>query len=223
MTDQPTHRLRLGGDRARPAPLKAHQGWILPAGAEGFCGFDAPLDYVTVSIAPELLHAAGAPDPTSLRPILGEIDPVILALALQAERFEAGGALYRDSMHQALAAQIVQVTGLKTRAERLDDRRLGRAVAYIRDNLAGDVRIQALAEEAAMSPAHFSRAFRARMGTSPLQFVIAQRLALATALLRESALSVAQIAHRVGYTDVARFGQHFRRQYGATPAAFRKR
>ena len=31
LSDQPTHRIALGGDRLRPVPLERHQGWILPA------------------------------------------------------------------------------------------------------------------------------------------------------------------------------------------------
>jgi AraC family transcriptional regulator len=74
---------------------------------------------------------------------------------------------------------------------------------------------------AAMSATHFSKAFKAATGRSPLQYVISARLEQASVLLKTSALTVAEIAWRVGYQDLSRFGQHFKRKFGTTPAAFR--
>lgn len=72
-----------------------------------------------------------------------------------------------------------------------------------------------------MGTFHFARSFKAATGVSPLQYVIRTRLETTRALLKSTKLSIAEIAHRVGYEDVSRFGQHFRRQFGMTPAAFR--
>ena len=38
---------------------------------------------------------------------------------------------------------------------------------------------------------------------------------------KTSTLTVAEIAWRVGYQDLSRFGQHFKRKFAMTPAAFR--
>jgi AraC family transcriptional regulator len=103
----------------------------------------------------------------------------------------------------------------------IDDARLRRAVDWIHDHLADDLSLEGMAGVAAMSPAHFARAFKAAMGASPLQYVIGARQEMAQVLLRTTGLSVAEIAFRVGYNDVSRFGQHFRRRAGTTPKAFR--
>jgi AraC family transcriptional regulator len=81
--------------------------------------------------------------------------------------------------------------------------------------------LEDLANAAGLSAFHFARAFRAATGQSPLQYVIALRMTRAQVLLRSSQLPVAEIAYRVGYEDVSRFGQHFKRHTGATPGAFR--
>ena len=117
------------------------------------------------------------------------------------------------------AAQIVPPR--LEEATAIDDARLQRAVAYIHDTLGQDLSLAALAKEAAMSPFHFSRAFKRATGKSPLQFVLAERLAHARLLLRTTALPIAEIAHRTGYGDVSRFSKHFKRQFGATPGAIR--
>lgn len=106
-------------------------------------------------------------------------------------------------------------------APAIEDARLRRAASYVRDHLASDLSLEAMASEAAMSPFHFARAFKKAAGASPMQFVIAERQAMARMLLRTTALPVAEIAHRVGYQDVSRFGQHFKRRFGVTPGAAR--
>ncbi|MEM8820120.1 MAG: AraC family transcriptional regulator [Pseudomonadota bacterium] len=223
LTDQPSHRLTLGSDRRRHLPLKRQEGWILPAGAEGLCEFDAALDFATVSLPPEMLAAAGLDaDPASVAPVIGALDPLLVQMVLQAEQFAAGGALYAQTMGQALALHMTRsLLPAEPSVAAIDDARLRRAVEHIRAHLADDLSLDTMAGIAAMSPSHFARAFKQATGASPLQFVIAERLEAALALLRTTRLSVAEVAFRVGYNDVPRFGQHFKRRFGRTPAAAR--
>jgi len=48
------------------------------------------------------------------------------------------------------------------------------------------------------------------------------RLEKAAELLVTTRLPIARIASRVGYHDVSRFGQHFKRHHGQTPSEWRK-
>ena len=74
-----------------------------------------------------------------------------------------------------------------------------------------------------MSPARFARAPGAATGASQLRYVIAEPNELVQVSLRTTPLTGAEVAHRAGYDDVGRFGQHFRRATGTTPSAFRNR
>jgi AraC family transcriptional regulator len=222
LVDQPAHRLGLGSDRRDLRPLSARDGWILPAGAEGVCRYDAPHRFVLVEIEPRLLEETGAAA-AGFAPHVGALAPLLVELALAAPSLTAQGTLYRETMARALAAQVAAtVAPAPAPVAALDDPRLRRAAAYVTDRLADDISLEAMAAEAAMSPFHFARAFKAATGASPLQYVIRARIETAQVLLKTTALPVAEIAHRVGYEDVSRFGQHFRRQTGATPGAFRK-
>lgn len=220
--DQPTHRLSLGSDKARTIPLKANQGWILPPNAAGTCTYDAPLEVMMVEVAPRVLSEVGMADPEAIAPVVGDIDPLTLELAMGAEAFNKGGTLYRETMHRALAVQLT--TTLRTSgsaARSIEDVRLRRVVDYIHDHLTEDLTLDTMANLAAMSGFHFSRAFKAATGKSPLQYVIAERLSLAKVLLKTTRLTVSEICFRSGYNDVSRFGQHFKRATGTTPARFR--
>ncbi|MEM8949717.1 MAG: AraC family transcriptional regulator [Pseudomonadota bacterium] len=220
--DQPTHRFSLGADKAEDIPLKANQGWILPPGASGICTYEAPLEVTMVEVAPRVLSEVGMADPEATAHVVGDIDPLTLELALGAETFNKGGTLYRETMHRALAVQLtnmLQSAGDKVRS--IEDVRLRRVVDYIHDNLAEDLTLEAMSNLAAMSGFHFSRAFKAATGKSPLQYVIAERIALAKVLLKTTGLTVSEICFRTGYNDLSRFGQHFKRATGTTPAKFR--
>ncbi|MEO1291729.1 MAG: AraC family transcriptional regulator [Pseudomonadota bacterium] len=224
LVDQPTHRIAVGGDKRIDRPMAVHEGWILPAGVSGVCEFDDDHTFVSVEVDDALLQDAGFDPRQAFAPQFGAHDPLLLQMALAAATPASGApTLYLETMRQALAAHVAQIVQpLSETSAQIDDARLRRAVDYIHDNLASDLSLERLAMEAAMSPFHFSRAFKKATGRSPLQFVIAERLALARVLLRTTALPVAEIAHRVGYEDVSRFGQHFKRQFGATPGSLRR-
>jgi AraC family transcriptional regulator len=222
LRDQPEHRIALGADRTRAVPLKAGEGWVLPAGSEGVCSFETEHRFIVANIPSAFLSEAGF-RADGIAPRFGAIDPLVGMLATQAAAFDASsGRLYKDTLNRALVAQLVQATQpTDAVAAQTDDQRIRRALAYMRDHLAEDIAMADLAREAAMSEFHFSRAFKTAFGNSPLQQLIAERMDAAKVMLRTTKLPVAEIAHRVGYEDVSRFGTHFKRATGATPAVFR--
>lgn len=224
LVDQPTHRIAVGRDARSVVPLSANQGWILPAGVEGMCEFDVDHRFISVEIDEGLLRDVGLEDARALAPQFGALDPLLMQLSMAAATPSPGApTLYLETMRHALAAHVAQLVQPPPElAAAIDDARLRRAIAYIHDNLASDLSLDALAAEAAMSAFHFSRAFKKATGKPPLQFVIAERLARAKVLLQTTQLPVAEVAHRVGYEDVSRFGQHFKRHFGATPGSVRR-
>lgn len=222
LNDQPSHHLSVGSDTRMAKPLSAQQGWLMPAGAEGVCSFDAPLDLLLVEIEARVLAEVGLDDPATVAPQVGGFDPLLLQMVLASEATMTADTLYRETMQRALAAHLVQSMQLVAPATPpLTDKRLARAVAYIHDHLDCDLRLEDMASEAAMSPYHFARAFKSATGTSPLQFVISARIETAQVLLRTTDLPVAEIAWRTGYSDVSRFGSHFRKRVGVTPGVYR--
>lgn len=223
LVDQPTHRIAVNGDKRADRPLAANQGWLMPSGASGLCEYDAEHAFVLVQLDDGLLRDVGFDARRGFAPQIGALDPLLLQMALSAAAPPAGApTLYVETMRQALAAHLAQLLQPAPVAEiAIEDARLRRAVSYIHDHLASEVSLDALAAEAAMSPFHFSRAFKAAIGVSPLQYVIQERLERAKLLLRTTQLPVAEVAHRVGYEDVSRFGRRFKRRFSATPGSVR--
>lgn len=222
LNDQPSHHFSLGGGRATHKPLVKNQGWILPAGSDGVCEYDDDLEFIMVNLDDGILGEFGIQQGFEFAPVIGDIDPLLLNLSLTTSTALGGGLLYQETMQRALAAQILEVVQPAPEWHRgIEDTRLHRVLDFIHENLGEDLSLTAMAGLAAMSATHFSKAFKAATGSSPLQYVITARIELASVLLKTSKLTVAEIAWRVGYRDLSRFGQHFKRKYGTTPAAFR--
>jgi AraC family transcriptional regulator len=223
LVNQPGHRIAVGSDAKRQISLAAGEGWILPAGATGICEYDEALSYLKLELPDALLADAGFDRPGGFRPVVGRLDPLLVQLARQAAaNAREPQSLYRETMELAIAAHLTHLLApARPVAAGTGDRRLQRAVAYIHDNIAGDLALDDMASEAAISRFHFVRAFTRAFGKTPLQYVIHERMELAKLLLRTTDAPVAAVAAKAGYEDPSRFSRHFRRHAGLTPAAFR--
>ena len=83
--------------------------------------------------------------------------------------------------------------------------------------------VPALARTALMSPAHFSRQFRAAYGETPYGYLMTRRIERAKALLRRGDLTVTEVCMEVGCTSLGSFSWRFREIVGESPTAYRTR
>lgn len=81
--------------------------------------------------------------------------------------------------------------------------------------------LDAMASSAYLSRFYFSRLFRSITGTSPGRFLTAIRLYKAKIFLRETDMSVTDIAYGVGYNSLGTFISRFTRSVGVSPARYR--
>lgn len=109
----------------------------------------------------------------------------------------------------------------KTSPKSSYEARLLRVLAYICDNLDGDLSLDALADVACMSPYHWHRVFRAITGETPAEAIRRIRLLKAANRLVNENLSLAEAAEQSGYPNVASFSRAFRAAHGMSPGEFR--
>jgi len=102
------------------------------------------------------------------------------------------------------------------------EKRLMRVLRYVHDNPAGDLSLDRLADEAAMSRFHWHRIFHAMTGETCAQAVRRVRLHKAACLLLLEERAPEEISRAVGYDNPRSFGRAFASQYGASPVQFRK-
>ena len=82
--------------------------------------------------------------------------------------------------------------------------------------------VPAMARAALMSPAHFSRKFRAAYGETPYVYLMTRRIERAMALLRQG-MSVTDACVAVGCTSLGSFSARFTEVVGETPSQYRAR
>ena len=80
--------------------------------------------------------------------------------------------------------------------------------------------VPAMAEAAAMSPAHFSRRFRSVYGETPYSYLMTRRIERAQELLRQG-MTVTEVCMAVGATSLGSFSSKFSEITGISPSAYR--
>ena len=103
------------------------------------------------------------------------------------------------------------------------DDKLSGAIRLIHNEMARNWTVAELAKQVGMSRAVFAARFKEKVGMSPMSYLSRHRLNKAQNLLRQSSLSVAQVAAVVGYTSEAAFNKAFKRELGSPPGEFRRK
>lgn len=93
---------------------------------------------------------------------------------------------------------------------------------WLNQNFNKVIQLADLSKSFGMSTRHFDRRFKAATGKTPLRYLQEIRIANARELLKNTNLSVLEVAHRVGYSDTAHFSALYKTLTHMTPSAFRK-
>jgi AraC-like DNA-binding protein len=81
--------------------------------------------------------------------------------------------------------------------------------------------VRRLARVSGVSEAHFARSFKRAFGVPPHRYLLTRRIERATALLRDTELSITEIAFQTGWESLGSFGRTFRDITGESPGAVR--
>jgi len=95
-------------------------------------------------------------------------------------------------------------------------------ITWVQEHLNEDLTVDDLAARSAMSSRTFARRFLASTGTTPHQWLQAQRVQLAQRLLETTHLSIELVAASSGFGTAANLRKHFRRLMYTSPQAYRR-
>ena len=117
------------------------------------------------------------------------------------------------------AAELIPTRRASTRRELA--RRLGRCVDFINTHYTRHVGLTEIAAAAHLSPYHCLRVFKALHGVTPVCYLNNRRVRAAERLLRDSGMTVDDIALRVGFESRTTLFRHIKRLRGVSPSALR--
>lgn len=196
-----------------------------------------PADFLALWLAPSLVRNAAAlageshPERVELRYDFGtrdlQIERLGLSLLTELECEGFGGRLYVESLANALAVHLLRrystaTLGVRTATTVLPSFKLRRATEYINENLGKNVTLSEIAGALAMSPYHFAHVFKQTTGVAPHQYLLNRRIEFAKTLLRDTELSITEVAQRVGCNSPSHFSVLFHRATTMTPRTFRQ-
>ncbi|MEV0649029.1 helix-turn-helix domain-containing protein [Phytomonospora sp. NPDC050363] len=115
-------------------------------------------------------------------------------------------------------AQFIEASVL----DREESDGVAEAMGWALANLTATITVADLAGRAHMSPRTFIRHFTRRTGTSPMRWVIAQRVAASLPLLEDGDAPVTRVGALVGFDSPVTFRHHFTRAMRTSPSAYRR-
>jgi AraC-like DNA-binding protein len=211
--DEPTGHLELGPRHYR---LGRPDGPAEVRMAVGYCAFGSADTALLLSLLPRFIHVRGEPRLATLVQLVDEearaarpARDVILAHLLEILLIEA---LRADN---GAAAAPGLIRGLA-------DERLATALRRLHEDPTRAWTVPDLAREAGLSRTVFFERFRRIVGLTPMDYLLAWRMALAKDMLRREGGGVAEVAERVGYASASTFTIAFSRHVGVPPARYAK-
>ncbi len=95
-------------------------------------------------------------------------------------------------------------------------------LVYIEAHLNEDIGLASLSQLVSVTPAHYSRVFKQRVGMNVSEYLITKRIVRAKELLLETDSNVSIIAEECGFESLPHFHRMFKRMLGMTPAVYRR-
>lgn len=115
------------------------------------------------------------------------------------------------------------VQRLSTQVIAVEDREVARVCRFIREHACDGIDVNDVAEFTSLSRRQLERRFRSELNRTPHEEITAVQIDRVKQLLRESDMTLEQLAPLVGYSHKERLGAVFRRECGETPGAYRRR
>jgi len=96
-----------------------------------------------------------------------------------------------------------------------------RVIEYISENISEKIEISTLAKIANWTEQHFIRVFTKHLKHTPYQYVLQQKIEKSKILLKETNISIGNIAFDLGFNSYSNFSVAFKKETGKTPNTYR--
>lgn len=109
----------------------------------------------------------------------------------------------------------------ETPARQIYENHISKAKDYIHNNYSYDIKISDIAKFLCIDRTYLYKLFMIYGKESPQQYLIGYRLKVSQKLLKETDLSISEIAYSCGFRDASSYDKHFKKHFHITPFQFR--
>lgn len=176
---------------------------------------------------PDDLAVIGVDDDDTICPLsdppLSSVRPnAVRAGYRAAEILDAmmNGRAFRQSTEFVAPERVVQ--RLSTQVRAVEDREVARVCRFIREHACDGINVQDVADFSSLSRRQLERRFRDELQRTPHDEITAVQIARVRQLLRETDMTLEQIAPLAGYSHKERLSAVFRRECGQSPGTYRR-
>ena len=103
------------------------------------------------------------------------------------------------------------------------EKHIAKSLTIINESFSSDIAIAELANAENLSVSRYNYVFKKSMGVSPLKYITSLRMSKAKYLLKNTDLTVSQIANECGYSDSHFFHRIFKNENEMTPKQYREK
>ncbi|HOJ11915.1 MAG TPA: response regulator [Clostridiales bacterium] len=93
---------------------------------------------------------------------------------------------------------------------------------YINENFKKNLQLKDLADQFYLNPNYCCYLFKNLTGNSFSEYLTSKRMGRACKLLKDTTLTISEVAAEAGYNDYYYFNKTFKRQFSCTPSQYRK-
>lgn len=207
---------------------------VIPAEAAVTSWWSRPVDFACLYFTPQAVQAAVGEETLGLSrweltPTLAVQAPAVSNLIRALVRDTDAGHPYGRMRGEAIFQQLAMVLVADGRLFKdtrykagIGDLRVRRALDYIHAHISEELNLERIAHASETSPFHLSRSFRQTTGYPIWRYVSRLRVQLATGLMKDSLLSLSQVAALSGFASYSTFAATFSAEHGLSPAHFRR-
>jgi len=172
-----------------------------------------------------MLKASGLPLRKSFHvppPAAGHFQRSLREIYTELTSFACPEAIIAGNLLESALFQIARARQAPRSVNQVEQRLLA-VRSHLGSHYAHPIDLRTMAAMAGMSVPYFCARFKAAFQIAPMTCLIQQRMQHAAYLLSSPARSIAEIAGEVGYDDAFHFSKMFKRHFGVSPRALRKR
>lgn len=209
-------------------PVKAHQVIMVnPNVLHTEVGYPIhPMEYIVLGI--EGLELFVSPELNSRFRILdcrggSDILPCLRQILQESQSGQPGCEAICQAYMEILILRLMRSISFATSVSGpTDSHQCATVRHYIDTHYKEPLTLDTLSSVAHINKYYLAHAFKEEYGLSPIRYMISRRIDESRFLLRETDMSMSQIARVLGFSSASYFSQSFRRAEGMTPAEYRK-